>query len=199
MTYGITPTMLSLLEAPQAVLQSDLSFTGATACRGCLGLRILSVLNPAISNSIFIPPSLSSFFCMELHLLFTINVPYIYNYWCSSRLYWCCCSCPIRWEVSNFHPKANAKANIQFSKPLDDYVVLIKVRCDQCEHKSCKYNGQAQLGYAVSSTKASSSGSTRHDNINSNDSRGRAMESDNGNNDAAVRSWWRSPGEWGPG
>ena len=24
------------------------------------------------------------------------------------------------------------------------------------------------------------------------------MESDNGNNDAAVRSWWRSPGEWGP-
>ena len=54
-------------------------------------------------------------------------------------------------------------------------------------------------GYAVSSTKASSSGSTRHDsNINSNDSRGRAMESDNGNNDAAVRSWWRSPGEWGP-
>ena len=67
--------------------------------------------------------------------------------------------------------------------------------------ESSKANETPSLGspwlLRSSSSKASSSGSTRHDsNINSNGNR--ALDSTNGGKDAAVRSWWRSPGEWGP-
>ena len=69
----LTPTMLSLLEAPQTVLQSDLSHRCHSVQR-LFGVKDFIMLNPpAISNSIFIPHPFPSFSCMELHLLFTTS------------------------------------------------------------------------------------------------------------------------------
>ena len=198
----LTPTMLSLLEAPQTVLQSDLSHRCHSVQR-LFGVKDIMLNPPAISNSIFIPiPFQVSLYGVALAL---------HNINCTLPVFTTVGAVPDYIGVAV--PAQYGGRSVIFSskkqmrKPTYNFsnlstttsTFLSKLGVTSVNTNPVNITVRHSWGYAVSSTKASSSGSTRHDsNINSNDSRGRAMESDNGNNDAAVRSWWRSPGEWGP-
>ena len=203
----LTPTMLSLLDAPGTFLQSDLSYKCHTVQR-LFGVKDFIMLNPpSLSNSIFIPPSLSKFLLHGVALA-------LHNINCTIPVFttlgavpdYIGIAVPAQYggkSIKFSSKKQMRKPSYEFSNlSITTSSFLSKLGATSVNTKPVNITVRHSWGYAVSAAKATRTGnSRRNSNINNSGKNGspRGSNGDNNNDgNADVRSWWRSPGEWGP-
>ena len=171
----LTPTMLSLLDAPQTFLQSDLSYKCHTIQR-LFGVKDFMMLNPtSISNSIFIPPSLSKFLLHGVALA-------LHNINCTIPVFTTLGAVPD--YIGMAVPAQYGGKSIKFSskkqmrKPSYDFsnlsittsTFLSKLGATTVNTKPVNITVRHSWGYAVSATKASTTGSSRNNSTINNSS-----------------------------
>ena len=187
----LTPSMLSLLDAPPTLMSSDLS-PHCHALRRYFGVQeFLTLTLPDSSHSMFLPPSLSRF------LLNGVGIA-LGNVQCTLPVFVAVGTVPdyigIAVPGGNGGPSIKFDSSKKLHRPPRFFSTLSTVTSMFLEKINAYASGSLRTSISVRHSWRFSISSLFERLMGSNSRKNEIDAKDNGK----ARSWWRSPGDWGP-